>query len=209
MAALVLGIVSFCLGFFAGIPAIICGHIAVSRIKRSQGTLKGQGMAVAGLVMGYFTIALGLAMVAVMGVPVLSDQHPHAKEQTCMARLTQISLAVFQYADEHDGQLPPDLQALLDVGDIESGTFICPSDETHSEEDSDDWHSSYDSVFDLTDETLTVDSLPANVMFLWEDEARHRYGRTAAFFDRKFNSLSEDEFQKELKRLKALVDDLE
>jgi Domain of unknown function (DUF4190)/GYF domain 2 len=42
----------FCCGFFAGIPAIICGHIALSRLK-AQPYLGGHGLAVAGLIIGY------------------------------------------------------------------------------------------------------------------------------------------------------------
>ena len=64
----VLSLFSFiCLGPLTGIPAIICGHVAHSNIKRSQGTLTGDGLAIAGLVIGYlasigwiFIIALGI-----------------------------------------------------------------------------------------------------------------------------------------------------
>ena len=63
----VLSLLSFvCLGPLTGIPAIICGHVAHSNIKRSRGSLTGDGLAVAGLVIGYiasagwiFLIALG------------------------------------------------------------------------------------------------------------------------------------------------------
>ena len=47
----VLSLLSFiCFGPLTGIPAIICGHVARSNIKRSQGNLTGDGLAVAGLV---------------------------------------------------------------------------------------------------------------------------------------------------------------
>jgi hypothetical protein len=63
----VLSLLSFlCFGPLTGIPAIICGHVAHSNIKKSQGTLTGDGLAIAGLVIGYlasigwtFIIALG------------------------------------------------------------------------------------------------------------------------------------------------------
>lgn len=42
----------------ASIAAVILGHLALSDIKRSAGRMAGQGMAVAGLVMGYLGIAL-------------------------------------------------------------------------------------------------------------------------------------------------------
>lgn len=57
VASLVLGI----LGFFTGItaiPAVITGHLALGRIRRNK--TDGHGMAVAGLVMGYIEIAIGI-----------------------------------------------------------------------------------------------------------------------------------------------------
>jgi len=56
--SLVLGILSLvCFTIFTAIPGVICGHKALSRIKRSNGTLTGQGLAIAGLVTGYMGIA--------------------------------------------------------------------------------------------------------------------------------------------------------
>jgi hypothetical protein len=58
-ASLVLGILSFvACSIFSGIPAIITGHIARSRIQGSNGTLGGGGLATAGLVLGYLSVAL-------------------------------------------------------------------------------------------------------------------------------------------------------
>lgn len=59
VASLVLGI----LGFFTGItaiPAVITGHLALGRIRRNK--TDGHGMAVAGLVMGYIEIAIGIVI---------------------------------------------------------------------------------------------------------------------------------------------------
>jgi hypothetical protein len=54
----VLALISvFCLGFLTGIPAIICGHTALGRIKNSQGALGGQGLAITGLIIAYFSVA--------------------------------------------------------------------------------------------------------------------------------------------------------
>lgn len=45
IASLVCGIMCYViLPFFAAIPAIVLGHIALSDIKKSAGRLKGQGM---------------------------------------------------------------------------------------------------------------------------------------------------------------------
>ena len=50
VAALVLGFLSFCLWLFAAVPAIILGILSLRDISRSNGRLKGQGMAIGGLV---------------------------------------------------------------------------------------------------------------------------------------------------------------
>jgi hypothetical protein len=55
--SLVLGILSLpCLSIFSAIPAVICGHKALSRINYSRGSLSGKGLAIAGLVTGYVGI---------------------------------------------------------------------------------------------------------------------------------------------------------
>jgi len=47
-----------CFGIFTGLPAVICGHLALGRIRSSAGTLGGQGLAMAGLVIAYISIGL-------------------------------------------------------------------------------------------------------------------------------------------------------
>ncbi len=69
--SLILGIISFfCCGLFTGIPAVICGHMAHSRIKNSGGSEAGSGMAIAGLVIGYMGIFLTtIGILAAIAVP--------------------------------------------------------------------------------------------------------------------------------------------
>src|SRR5262249_18548843 len=58
-ASLVLGILSLVgMNLLAGIPAIILGHMSRSSIRKSMGRVKGDGMALAGLIMGYAGSAL-------------------------------------------------------------------------------------------------------------------------------------------------------
>ncbi len=53
------------LPFLGSIVAIITGHMAQSEIKKSGGMITGKGMAVAGLILGYLSIALGLCLICV------------------------------------------------------------------------------------------------------------------------------------------------
>jgi hypothetical protein len=65
--SLLLAGVSFLFGWlFTAIPAIICGHIARSKIRKSGGGLGGKGIATAGLTFGYIALVLG-----VMAIPLL------------------------------------------------------------------------------------------------------------------------------------------
>lgn len=57
--SLILGILGlvFC-GIFAGIPALILGSSARKEIAASQGALTGDGMAKAGVILGWISVAL-------------------------------------------------------------------------------------------------------------------------------------------------------
>jgi len=65
--SLILAILSFTCGWlFTAIPAVICGHVARAKIRKSGGTLEGKNIATAGLILGYIGLAIGI-----MGVPLL------------------------------------------------------------------------------------------------------------------------------------------
>ena len=67
VASLVCGILSFLgLSCLTGLPAVICGHMAVSRIKSGRATT-GRGMANAGLVLGYLALVITIALLLFSG----------------------------------------------------------------------------------------------------------------------------------------------
>ena len=64
VVSLVAGILGWTvLPFLGSVVAIVCGHLARAEIRRAPQALEGDGLAVAGLVMGY--IAVGLVVLAV------------------------------------------------------------------------------------------------------------------------------------------------
>jgi hypothetical protein len=72
-SSLVCGIIG--LVFFPlvmSIVAVICGHMALNQIAASQGRLRGQGMATAGLILGYIGIGITVLIVAVVLVVLLT-----------------------------------------------------------------------------------------------------------------------------------------
>jgi hypothetical protein len=65
--SLISGIVSwFLIPFIAAVAAVITGHMAKNEIRKSNGMLSGNGMATAGLVLGYVQLGLGLCLCVVV-----------------------------------------------------------------------------------------------------------------------------------------------
>ncbi|TAM61379.1 MAG: DUF4190 domain-containing protein [Rhodanobacter sp.] len=69
VVSLVFGILAWCaLPFVGAIVAIICGHLARSEIRHAHvdNRLEGDGMAVAGLLLGYAQLVLWVLLVFVV-----------------------------------------------------------------------------------------------------------------------------------------------
>lgn len=93
--SLILAILSFTCGWlFTAIPAVICGHVARSNIRKSGGTLGGKGIATAGLALGYVALVLGI-----MGIPLLVSMIQSDRE-----RLHRLSTTKQEIISD-DGQL--------------------------------------------------------------------------------------------------------
>lgn len=56
LASMILGLCVFVAGFLAGLPAVILGHMAKTEIRKSNGRLRGDGMALTGLILGYLSL---------------------------------------------------------------------------------------------------------------------------------------------------------
>lgn len=68
LTSMILGICSIVMGtmILTGLPAVICGHIARRQIRESPHTTGGDGMALAGLILGYLSILMTLAVVGIL-----------------------------------------------------------------------------------------------------------------------------------------------
>lgn len=66
VVSLVFGVLSWVLlPVIGAIVAIVCGHLARAEIKRSEGRIDGDGLAVAGLVLGWTHLVLMVAAVVI------------------------------------------------------------------------------------------------------------------------------------------------
>jgi Domain of unknown function (DUF4190) len=73
--SLILAVLSFTCGWlFTAIPAVICGHIARAKIRKSGGALGGRGIATAGLILGYLALVLGIMSIPLLVSIIQSDR---------------------------------------------------------------------------------------------------------------------------------------
>ena len=99
--SLVCGVLFFVPLAFIG--AIVFGHLGLSEIKKSAGRLKGEGIAIAGLVLGYLWIA-GIPMfliVAAIAIPNLLRARMAANESSAVAEVHQIVASEVTYSTDH------------------------------------------------------------------------------------------------------------
>lgn len=99
------------------IVAVVLGHLAISEIRKSAGRIKGQGMAVAGLVFGYMGLMIiPILIVAAIAIPNLLRARIAANESSAVGSLRTINTAAVAYADEYSNGFPPSLDALGGTG---------------------------------------------------------------------------------------------
>jgi hypothetical protein len=69
IASMVLGIIGLMACYvwaLPGIPAVICGHLALNSMRRSAHAVEGRGMAITGLITGY--LAIMIQVLAIIGI---------------------------------------------------------------------------------------------------------------------------------------------
>jgi hypothetical protein len=74
VTSLILGVLSWIgMPLLGGIAAVIAGHVARNDIRKAAGRVGGDGMALAGIVLGYANIALGVLIgLCIVGIVVIS-----------------------------------------------------------------------------------------------------------------------------------------
>jgi len=138
IASLVLGICSIvlCLGPLAGIPAVITGHRANSKIRESGGLLTGSGMATAGLVTGYLSVFMifVVGLLAAIAIPNFVKARQQAQLHGCLRNMASIQTAKEMWAKENakvDADVPSDTD-LFGAGKSISEKPRCPANGRYS-----------------------------------------------------------------------------
>lgn len=114
MASLVLGLLSCPCTFVAGIPAIICGAVGLSRIASSGKSpsgpvLTGQGLAVTGLVLGSLNTLITPVLLGLL-LPAVQVAREAARRTECMTHVRMLAQGMM-IAETATGNLPA---AILD-----------------------------------------------------------------------------------------------
>jgi type IV pilus assembly protein PilA len=120
VGSLICGILFFILP--TAIAAIVMGHVSRAAIRRSGGRKTGEGMALAGLILGYIGVAIIpiVLIIAAIAIPSLLRARMLANEASAVASLRTLNEAVANYSVAH-GKVP---QSLMDLGPSASEPMI-------------------------------------------------------------------------------------
>ncbi len=124
IASLILGLLWFL--WPAAVAAIILGHISRSQIRKSGGRLKGAGMALVGLIFGYFGVTLiPILIIAAIAIPNLLRARIVANEASAVSSLHTVVLAQKSYANTYpEVGFSCDLRSLGGRGGSDAGAGL-------------------------------------------------------------------------------------
>lgn len=119
IASLICGL--FLFAFPMSILAIIFGHLSVSEIRKSAGRLKGEGMAIAGLVLGYVGLAAipVTLIIAAIAIPNLLRARMAANEASAASGVRILITAEIAYSSAH-----PEAGYTCALSDLSSAQLI-------------------------------------------------------------------------------------
>ena len=123
LASMVTGIFGLLL-FPIGIAAIVLGHMSRSEIRKSNGRLKGDGLATAGLVMGYgaFAIIPFILILAAIAIPNFLRARMAANESSARAAVRTLGSAEIAYQSTY-----PEAGVTCNLAALAGGRQSAPS----------------------------------------------------------------------------------
>jgi len=109
IASLILAVCGIFTCSLTSIPALILGIVALCAINKNAQQLKGQGLAIAGIVVSAISIVVVLFITIMMAIlmPSLARARTHAMTAVSLNKAKQICIAMMMYCEENDGRFPP------------------------------------------------------------------------------------------------------
>ena len=137
MASLVLGALSLFCVCFTALPGIICGIVGLSNIGKSNGQLKGKGLAILGIILSLVLTVVGAAGYMVFGGKQLAEIPEFKEIFGAIPTMTEastngieIAAALKAHADANEGKLPATLDELVTGGTLDASKLLHPGDQT-------------------------------------------------------------------------------
>jgi prepilin-type processing-associated H-X9-DG protein len=185
VAAFVLGLLSLiaCVIWpVPALPAIICGIIALIKIRKSCGQLKGEGFATMGIVLPVVALFLTILL-----LPMLGKVKKAPIRVICCTNLKSLGTAMAVYANDYNDTFPPANQwcdLLIREGDASPQMFICPASNAIEGE------CTYAININVAGKK---DTFPADVVLLFEADLKENSGpRNTPVSTRYFYSFMEE-----------------
>jgi len=128
IASFVLGILSFCTFFITAIPAIILGIVGLVKIGKSGGKLKGNGFAIAGIVVPVVASVFVLPMVVGISLPAFVRARDQAQRMTCGTNMSGLGKAMLIYANDYNDKFPTSSKwcdLLIEHASVDKMAFRC------------------------------------------------------------------------------------
>jgi len=123
-----LAVTSLILGILGvSIPAVICGHIARSQIRRNSQFLTGQGLALGGLILGYISLVAQLFLGACILYAVTSGVDEHKQKAQVSATRGSVSA----------------ICTALKIYQLDTGRFPTALDELRRDAGTPNWNGPY------------------------------------------------------------------
>lgn len=106
ISSLVLGVLGLVSCGLTSLVGLVLGIVALRKINRSQGSLSGSGLAIAGIcVSGAFLVLIPIC--AGMLLPALAKAKGKALNVACMNNVRQLNLGLLMYAGDNGEAFPP------------------------------------------------------------------------------------------------------
>jgi hypothetical protein len=106
IVCLAIAVFAFFISWIGSVLALIFGYVANRRIARSEGTLGGRGMAVAGIVLGWIGSVLAIAIIVVLSLVAILGDGGNSSRRTTETTFTKgppVDIALGQPTEYDDG----------------------------------------------------------------------------------------------------------